>query len=127
MTDINITITVVLGILSIIMVFFGILVSRSAKKISETQKRIGMIALMQPLTKNPRVHELFLEYMTKWFDVEDREMIKEAMMRMDIKNGLVVGGSGEMIHEATKSDEEKVLPQMLEVLNEINKKKIQKS
>ena len=129
MADINITITVVFGILSTIMVFVGILMSRSAKKISEAQKRIGMITIMQPLTKNPRVYELFLDYMSKWFDDEDRAKIGEAMERMNIKTNIVSGRvevSGEDVHAATKSDEEEVLQQILNVMEEINKKLLPK-
>ena len=121
MADINTTITVLLGLLSIIIVFVGILISISANKISEAQKRIAMVSIMQPLTKNPKVYELFLDYiMSEWFDGEDMAMFKGAMEIVGIKE--IIVGSGKKIHAETKSEEEKVLQQMLKVLNEINKK-----
>ena len=124
MADINTTITVAFGILSIIMVFLGIQISR-------VQKRIGMIALMQPLTKDPKVYGMFLKYMSnEWFNKSERKKIENAMKRMSIKGGLARGGGfpyvdAESPNEVCEalSGEEMVLQQILEVLKEINNKR----
>lgn len=125
--DITTTITVVFGILSIIMIIFGILISR-------VQKQIGMIALMQPLTKDPKAYGMFLEYMSKkWFNKRERKKIKDAMERMSIKGRLARGGEftygeftyvDEYANEVRKalSGEEMALQKILNVMEEINKK-----
>jgi hypothetical protein len=115
MADINITITVVFGILSIIMVLFGIQINR-------VQKQIGVIALMQPLTRNPEAYRMFLEYMSKeWFNKNEQEKIIAAIDKMGLKDYLA---SAERPYKVPKglSGEEVALQKILNVMEEINKK-----